>query len=72
MTERKHPGAHGGASGAGMPFRRATEGTRNLAPQGDNAKAIAALRVRRLRALGLPPIRAALLARLIWGGGDAH
>lgn len=72
MTSKKHPGALAGASGAGKPFRMATEGTRTLSPQGDNAKAVAVLRVRRLRALGLPPIRAALLARLIWGGGDAH
>ena len=72
MTERKHPGALAGASGAGKPFRMATEGTRTLSPQGDNAKPIAALRVRRLRALGIAPIRAALLARLIWGASDAH
>jgi hypothetical protein len=71
MAEKRSPGAHAGATGAGC-LRAAAFGPQHIArPEGLRHHCGAfALRLARLRRLGLAPGPAALVAVLVWGAAD--
>jgi hypothetical protein len=72
MPEIGNPGALAGATGAGNTFQASAAGTPSLARRGalGNHGGALALRLARLRRLGLAPGPAALVAALAWGAAD--